>query len=443
MKSFFSTTQIFTRSNHPSAIPNFAPPEFIEPFDPTKIQKKTLSEHIRHNFFRLLGGKSVWHRPTAPIDGRTLKRVLLFRYDAIGDFIVSTPVIRWLATALPGVEIDILTSYRNDNLVANDPFVSQTFPIHPGHNMHRSWIEGIRNTKPRNYDLVLGLVFTRMTKCAFLARSIAPAAEKITIQHNRRQNTYGLVFNRQVPHYDWLEHWAITMLRVVTDNITPVVPPPANVAHPYIALEEHSWRSAIKLLEQYNLGYALPNNGNVLQGKHWQGEPPRPRNGYPYGVVNISAYTKNRQWNSESCIAVCRELLASYGDLRLFVTGAPDARQDIADIVTAVGNTRCLPLTVGLMEALAIVAGSSFVISPDTATLHMAAAADKPIVGLYAEYVKVAEWYPFTTAPFALLLSTNPHSINAIETEKVIEATYQLIAEANLSFSVPGYTPVS
>jgi ADP-heptose:LPS heptosyltransferase len=413
MRSFFPTTQIFTRNNHPSAIPGFVPPEFIEPFDPAKIQKKTLSEHIRHNFFRALGGRSVWERPTSLIDGHSLKRILLFRYDAIGDFIVSTPVIRWLATALPGVEIDILTSYRNDSLISNDPFVSHTVPIHPGHNMHKSWIEGIRRTRPRNYDLILGLVFTRMTKCALLARAIAPRADKITILHNRRQHTYGLVFNRQIPHYDWLEHWAITMLRVVTDSISPVVQPPANVAHPYIALEEKSWRSAIELLQKHGLGYALPANGNVLQGKHWQGEPPQSYDGHPYGVINISAFTKNRQWNSEACIAVCRELLTSYGNLRLFVTGAPDARQ-------------------------AIVAGCSFLISPDTATLHMAAAADKPIVGLYAEYIKIAEWYPFTRAPFVLLLSTNPHSINAIETDKIIEATHQLITEAQLTFSPAG-----
>lgn len=436
MRSFFPTTQVFTRNNHPSALPDFVPPEFITPFDPAKIQKKTLSEHIRHNFFRLLGGRSVWERPSALIDGRSLKRILLFRYDAIGDFIVSTPVIRWLATALPGVEIDILTSYRNDNLISNDPFVSQTFPIHPGHNMHRSWIEGVRRAKPRDYDLVLGLVFTRMTKCALLARAIAPEADKITIRHNQRQNTYGLVFDRQVPHYDWLEHWAITMLRVVTDNIAPVVQPPANVTHPYIALEEQSWHSAIQLLQQHGLGYTLPTNGNVLQGKHWQGKPPQSYDGHPYAVINISAFTKNRQWNSEACIAVCKNLLASYGSLRLFVTGAPDAKQDIEEIVAAVGNERCLALTVGLMEALAIVAGSSFLISPDTATLHMAAAADKPIVGLYAEYIKIAEWYPFTQAPFVLLLSTNPHSINAIETDKIIEATHQLIADAKLTFAL-------
>lgn len=431
MKSYFSTTQVFTRANHPSNNPNYVPPVDTMPH-PAKIQKKTLSEHIRHNFFRLLGRATTWEKPDTLLDGKRIKRVLLFRYDAIGDFIVSTPIIRWLATALPNVEIDIITSYRNDYLVSNDPFVHRTFPIYPGHNMHRSWIGGIRKTRPYNYDLILGLVFTRMTKCAFLASAIAPNAEKITILHEGRKDTYGLVFNRQVKHYDWREHWAPTMLRVATDSITPVTQPPNNVGKPYLALEEKAWRSALQLLEQHGLAYNLPTNGNILLGKRWTGAPPYARTGYPYCVVNISAYTKNRQWNSESCIALCNSLLASYNALRIFVTGAPDAKADIDSIVATVGNSRCFPLSVSLMEALSIVVGSTFVVTPDTATLHMAAASDKPILGLFAEYIKITEWYPYTDTPFVLLLSTNPHSINDIETETVVEAAHQLVQEAGL-----------
>lgn len=436
MRVYFSETQVFTRSNHPAFLPDFVPPEIIERVDPLKIRKKSLSEHIRHKFFRLLGRKSEWVAPTSKIDGHSLKRILLFRYDAIGDFIVSTPVIRWIATALPHVEIDILTSYRNDALVSNDPFVSRTFPIHPGHNVHPSWIEGIRSTRPYNYDLVLGLVFTRMTKCAILASAIAPDAEKVTILHDARQYTYGLVFNRQIPHETWMEHWAITMLRVVTESIAPVATPAANAAHPYIVLEETAWKTVQQRLIGLGIGYDMPNNGNVLPTRNWQGALPAPREGNPYCIVNISAFTKNRQWNSESCIAVCRSLVEQYPALHVFVTGAPDARADIEEIAACVGSTRCLPLSVSLMEVMVMVAGCSFLISPDTATLHMAAAADRPIVGLYAEYIKVAEWYPFTEAPFRILLSTNPESINAIETEKIIAATHALIGEAALSFAL-------
>ncbi len=435
MKVYFSETQVFTRKNHPAFLPTFEPPEIIQRVDPSKIRKKSLSEHIRYNFFRMLGGRSTWTQPTSKIDGHSLKRILLFRYDAIGDFIVSTPVIRWLATALPHVKIDIVTSYRNDALVRNDPFVCHTFPIHPGHNAHVSWIDGVRKTKPYNYDLILGLVFTRMTKCAILASAIAPEAEKITILHDRRQLTYGLVFNRQVPHHDWREHWSTTMLRVVTDNITPVAEPVANASHPYIVLEEEAWNKVQQRLADQQIGYDLPDNGNVLQTRQWKGAPPSSRAGYPYCIVNISAFTKNRQWNSDACMVVCRSLVDAYPSLCVFVTGAPDARTDIEDIAARVGNPRCMPLSVSLMEVMVMVAGCSFLISPDTATLHMAAAADRPVVGLYAEYIKVAEWYPFTNAPFTILLSTNPESINAIEAEKIIAATHQLISEAALSFA--------
>lgn len=430
----FTETKIFTPDDFPGADPDFIPPntwpsleELGEDFElPTK-------EKIRKRAFGLLGGHPYpWRQPAEKIDGRGVKRVLLFRYDAVGDYIVSTPAIRWLRAALPDAELHVVSSFRNDALVKIDPYITRSFPINPTQRFSRDWFPMIRKVRQFEYDAVLAMVFTRMTKCAYLARAIAPEAEKITIMHRERRDIYGQVFNRQVDRREWKEHWATTMLHVATENFTPVVTPGPEAENPYVVIDEESWKRAEAFLKSRGLGYPGFND-DMLLGRGWRGERPGAFAGEKYCVVNISAFTSNRQWRADKCVYVCRELLKSYPRLRIFISSAPADQQNARHIVRLMDDPRVELCAMKLIDFMAFLRGASFLISPDTATVHIAAVGKVPVVGLYAEYIKVAEWYPFRT-PFVIVLSTKWTTINVIEAQKVVEATHLLIHREGLTF---------
>lgn len=391
-------------------------------------QHKWIKNTIRRGVFRTLGNNHDRAAHNERVDGRNIRRIAIFRYDALGDYVITTGLIRWLRSALPQARIDVIASHRNTMLASADPFVDRSYILHDRHTLlHRSFFDLLRTIGPRDYDMVFALPTNRMTRCALLARILAPKAEKISLLHRPRKGIYGEVFHRQLDRPSALEHWSETFLRMATETIVPAAVPFARECRPYLVLDEAGWRGAEAFMRAQGLRFE-GLGPDVIPGRGWRGSDPVPFQGDPYCVVNISAHCSERQWSPEQCAAACRELIRLRPGLRLYITGAPADTADVRSVVQKVGYRHCRELSMRLAQFIAFVAGASLVISPDTATVHIAAAAGRPVVGLYAEEIKAAEWYPYTER-FILLVSPSEESIDFIEPEAVADAACRLLEE--------------
>jgi ADP-heptose:LPS heptosyltransferase len=270
-----------------------------------------------------------------------------------------------------------------------------------------------------------------MTRAAIISRLIAPLAEKITVIHRERQHIYGRVFNRQLDRRQWREHWGETFLRMATEFITPTHRPRPELIRPYLVIDQKPWEKTRSFLRANEL--AFPGFApHIVRSAAWDGDMPEPFQGTPYCVVNISAHNIERQWSPERCAATCRLLLGLDPDLRIFISGSPADREDLEKTAHLVGSPRCQKVELKLAEFISFVAGAKFVITPDTATLHIAAAARRPTVGLFAEDIKACEWYPYGTE-FVLLVSPTEESINLIEPEEIARATTMLSVQTSVT----------
>jgi ADP-heptose:LPS heptosyltransferase len=458
LKAYFNDTQIFNSINHRTFFKDFISNEndFIKKESKLIKNYKIFRDSIRSAYFNYLGSKCklnesiLFHSfdteitkkgdstdnisyhnhkrldneqvnyskaKLTKINGEKIKKVLIFRYDAIGDYIITSPLIRWLRQAKPNLQIDIITSFRNDSIIRRDPLINNTYPIHPAKNYLTSWKGAINKAKLNDYDIIFGLVFTYMTKCALFAVSISPRSEKITIMHDTRSDIYGKVFNRQIEHHQWREHWATTMLRAGTESLHFDKSGDNKSATPYIYFYNEDIEEVHHLIKKYGLKYNI-NRENIFLP---EGNNEQSFNGVPYCIINLSAYSPNRRISESKCSILCKMILSKFAELIVFVTGSINDKGSILAVVDTVGSARCLPLFMKLSEFVAFTAGASFIISPDTATIHIAAAAKVPVIGLYAELIKVAEWYPLNTN-FAIVLSPDPYTINAIDNNKVLEA---------------------
>ncbi|MDW7997726.1 MAG: glycosyltransferase family 9 protein, partial [Bacteroidota bacterium] len=356
-----------------------------------------------------------------------IRSVLVFRYDAIGDYIVTTPLLRWLRQGLPQVRLTVLSSTRNDALIAQDPHVDEHLPIHPAHVVHPSWAKAVWRLR-RDYDVVFALVFTHMSKAAILARAIAPTAEYVVPLHWERVRLYGLVFHRQLEYQPWRQHWAQTLLQMGQHSISPcaTAEPSAGL---YVPVSADASQRIWEVLQQQGVG-TTPPAAPVVWARdsypvEWEALP-----GNPYVVVNLSAYSKNRVWLPHHALVVCRELLWRFPDVVLFVTAAPRDRAMAEELVHQIRHPRCRAFAGSLSELIALTAGAVWVLSPDTAVIHIASAFGKPVVGLYGELIKVVEWYPFK-APFVAVLSPVMESPTFAPPGAVVEAVELLLQEVS------------
>jgi ADP-heptose:LPS heptosyltransferase len=124
--------------------------------------------------------------------------------------------------------------------------------------------------------------------------------------------------------------------------------------------------------------------------------PDRPSPAPGAVVVHPGAASGSRRWPVRRFVAVAGAL-AGQGH-QLVVTGGPSER----DLVATVAEAGAEPLTTGLLDLAALVAGAALVVCGDTGVAHLATAYGTPSVLLFGP-IPPAEWGPRTDGPHTVL----------------------------------------
>lgn len=62
------------------------------------------------------------------IDVAKIKKILILRQDRLGDLVATTPLLRSIKEALPGVILDIIINPKNIGIIKNNPFIDNILP---------------------------------------------------------------------------------------------------------------------------------------------------------------------------------------------------------------------------------------------------------------------------------------------------------------------------
>jgi len=386
--------------------------------------KKTLKHFIKKLLFSLIGFKIRYTRNTNKIPAKEIKRVLIFRYDAIGDYITTNSVVRWLKKTNPNIEIDIISSERNHILAVNDPLINKSYPIKYAPNLHISMLKILKYRKRNYYDVVFSFVYWKTTKSAILARMVAPDATKITVLHQHREDIYGLAFDKfseaAIPGLSWTQR----MVKCVKDTIEPYCEVSEKDENPYIFFGKNNFNSILSIIIKNNLSFKVKSDNILFKDMRYEDIPEY--FGKKYVVVNIAGSEQNRNFSVEKVTKYCNYLLSQFSELVIFVSGGIKYEKDIKQIITNVNSYYCQEVNIGLIDFICFCSGAYFVVSPDTGVVHFVSAAKVPIIVLYAEICKIIEWFPHNEKR-VMLLSPNKESINYIPDEELIEGTKMLI----------------
>ena len=93
---------------------------------------------------------------TAVAGGAEIKRILVMRFSAIGDIILTLPVIDALHARYPDADIDYVTSQENIDLVSRHPGTHRIWPFDRSLGFRELRRFGTM-LRERNYDLVVDL----------------------------------------------------------------------------------------------------------------------------------------------------------------------------------------------------------------------------------------------------------------------------------------------
>lgn len=267
------------------------------------------------------------------------KSLLVIRFSAIGDLLLSAPVLQAMAHA--GTEIDLLVKSRNAALCSIFPYVRSV----------RIWEqeqETIINTANTTYDAVLDLQGTRQSK-RFTSRLKLPTA---TFKKPYLQRALLL----------WTKHSRFAL--------TPVVERYFNAAQTLYGDQ---------LLELVDLPeFRLPNYEN------------RPTAAYVVAVIGGS------QEGKRLCTSTWKQLLNALkaSGQTVVLLGGPAERtkakalQEVfPEVLDATDNS--------VTQGLSLVKNAALVISGDTGFMHAAALMNRPLVSFWGAthpYLGFAPW---------------------------------------------------
>lgn len=336
---------------------------------------------------------------TLPLKPEDMHKVLLLRTDAIGDMIVTTPMLTLLKERLHA-DIDVVASPRNAIVIADDPRVRRTFVFDGS---MKSLFAVRRATRHEQYDLVIALVLHKTTKGGLYANVWAGRkAVTVTFAHDSRTSSYQTWFSAQVD---------------VNRNTTTMADMQIQMLN-----QLFGWNAKA---DDYPLTLHLPQTVSV----DWRG---RPRI-----VLNLSSGNAYRMWSharNAQCLALLRAklpdahvIIMAHGEQALMAQQLATQFEGFADM---------LPLMTDVRESIVAMSGADVIITPDTSIVHGAAALGIPVVGIYSHKTSfLNQWMPHRV-PYRAAFTDGPVDVDTIEPARVVDAVMDLLSIVGKNSSI-------
>jgi ADP-heptose:LPS heptosyltransferase len=297
---------------------------------------------------------------TSHIDYNTCK-FLFIRQDKIGDVLISTPLFAALKKKYPMATLDVLLSRNNYFVLANDPLIRK-------HWVYRknigSAFKVLREIRREQYDFVIDLMdnpsVTSTMLCLF-----AGARWTVGVQ---KENAFA---------YDVVVPMLSRRDTHIIDRIGRLLEPfGIDVTHEKLAVRYYTSLDSQNHISDFFAMHRLDNREIV--------------------GINISAGSEVRFWGIHHYRELMQRLKRNFPESVLLILYKPQHRERAEQISKDMSGCILSPLTESFDQFAAFVQRCTFLITPDTSAVHLAAAFGVPSVVLYVQSNKeLRVWEPY------------------------------------------------
>lgn len=295
-------------------------------------------------------------------------KVLFLRYERIGDMIMSTGMIRALAQSSPFVTLDVVAAPNTVPVLDGNPYVRRIFTL--DRRTWRSYRDLGRALAAEQYDVIVDGRINNPRAFTSTPLLMLRAGAKYRVGVGGGNND--LVYNVRVRPYDRHEHY---------------IDGSRALAEPFgVDVDRFQWRPQLFLSrDEMDSGETTWRRAEMRVAA----DPARTRE--PRLLVNLSASEQKRRWPDDRFVTVLRAVRAAHPAMPIVVIGLPDEWESVQAVAKAV-NAQAAP-TPELRDALALVATTDHVFTPDTSISHVASAFRKPVVVLLrSDCYQYAPW---------------------------------------------------
>ncbi|HWP82549.1 MAG TPA: glycosyltransferase family 9 protein [Bacteroidota bacterium] len=376
-----------------------------------KTLLKSLEIAFRHAvvypILRLIVRNEVIKRP---VDIGSIRKLLIFRADGIGDMIVSTPMFKRIKEANPHLHLAVFASKRNVDIIRFNPHIDRIYILH---NNPLRFLRELAAARKENYDVVIDFVFNRTTLEGIMANVIAPRGIKI----GQGADKYSFYFNRMIP----IDHTGPHMVEILTGMIHDVFGLPTDPARlRYEIIVDDKSKNRVDMF--------LQKCGLKRRG--------RAGGGSGYMVLNFAAVDVVRRVSVEQATEIIRLVRQNRPEQPVLIF-PPSDRKTLDAILQRSGHEKPLVYpeegTAGLLEIASLIEGAVYVVTPDTSIIHFASATQTPLFALYTPTAaRNHQWLPYGVF-YRSIRAMLGSAVSSLSLADITEALTQFWKELDVS----------
>ena len=286
-------------------------------------------------------------------DLKEIKKVLFFRYDKIGDMIITTPVFRELKLAYPNIKITVLASKNNKSIILNNPYVDSIF-LNNKHNFFSDISDLIKLRKQR-FDLCIEFDHSVIPHAILRLKIIKPKMI-FSVQKDGRYGVQGKdlriynLFTEKEKNEHARVRWLNTLkpLKVMAKSLDYE-----------IYLDISTQQKAKTFVKKFY--------GKLIIG------------------INLEGDVEGKKIPFKSVGKLIENINSDFSDIVFLMFCKPTTRANLMTEVKKLGakNVFLTYETKTILDVAAIIKEIQMVITPDTSIVHIASTYDKPVVSIH------------------------------------------------------------
>ena len=282
-------------------------------------------------------------------------KVLMLRYDRIGDMVITTPVFRELKKKYPEIELSVLASKSNQIILKNNPYVDNIYLNNKNNIFFDIFV--LLKLRRKQFDICIEFDHS-VVRHAIIRLKIINPKKVISVNKNGR---YGVDGN-QLKIYDYYTEKPLGshFRDIWLGTLKPLnVIPGSNKYEIY--LDENQRKKASKFLSQYG--------DKVFIG------------------VNLEGAVNGKKINFEDLKSICTGLYRLHNNVLFLIISSPSSENKIINNINEMklNFVQKAYTTFNILDASALINSLDLIITPDTSIAHIASTFNKPVITIHED----------------------------------------------------------
>lgn len=333
---------------------------------------------------------------SAPLNPKSIRRILILRYDAIGDMVVTIPMIDLLKANCTEAEIDIVCSPANYGILDGNEVVSKRVVFDRTIGGYLAVRKALRK---QDYDVVISLVFNKTTLSGFLANTLGKSsAVTVSFEHPERRELYSTWYNVMFPHERGKDVMTLMQLRLASSVIG-------------VELNKADYPLHLPVTEQGSVNAKIETS--------WMGSPRI--------ALNISAGNSYRMLSEDVLLETMKLIIGRLPSCSILIISHGERREMASRLAQAFSTHSKSLSALSFLKVSEVLREVDLLISPDTSLIHAAAAVGTPVVGLYTQRATfIHEWMPYGVE-YTTVVTPGRTDLTTLSPREITDATLSLI----------------